>query len=37
MDGPLATSLAFERLNDQFIDLKTYEKKEKSMLDALYD
>ena len=36
MDGPLATSLAFERLNDQFIDLKTYGKNEESMLDALY-
>lgn len=36
MDAPLAISLSFERLNDQLIDLKTYEKNEVSMMDALF-
>lgn len=36
MDGPLATSLSFERINDQLIDLKTYSKDEVSMMDALF-
>lgn len=36
LDGPLAVSLSFERLNDQFIDLKTYEKDEPSMMDNLF-
>ena len=36
MDSPLAISLSFERLNDQLIDLKTYEKDEVSIMDALF-
>lgn len=36
MNGPLSKSLAFERLNDQFSDLSTYEKDEKSYFDYLY-
>ena len=36
MDGPLAVSLAFERLNDQLSDLSTYEKDEVSMMDNLF-
>lgn len=36
MDGPLAVSLAFERLNDQLSDLATYEKDEVSMMDNLF-
>lgn len=36
MDGPLAVSLSFERINDQLIDLATYEKDEVSMMDNLF-
>lgn len=36
MDGPLAVSLAFERINDQLSDLSTYEKDEVSMMDNLF-
>jgi hypothetical protein len=36
MDGPLAVSLSFERLNDQFTNLETYEKDEVSMMDNLF-
>ena len=36
MDGPLAVSLSFERLNDQLINLDTYEKTEVSMMDNLF-
>lgn len=36
MSGPLAVSLAFERLNDQLVDLNTYEKDEVSMMDYLF-
>jgi len=36
MDAPLSVSLAFERLNDQLMDLKTYEKNEVSMMDSLF-
>lgn len=36
MEGPLGVSLAFERLNDQLIDLSTYDKDNVSMMDNLY-
>lgn len=36
LDGPLATSLAFERLPDQFTDLDTYMKDDESMMDYLF-
>lgn len=36
MDGPLAVSLSFERINDQLSDLATYEKDEISMMDNLF-
>lgn len=36
MDGPLAVSLAFERINDQLSDLATYEKDDISMMDNLF-
>lgn len=36
MEGPLATSLAFERINDQLISLDTYEKDAVSIMDNLY-
>lgn len=36
MDGPLATSLSFERLNDQLIDLDTYDKTNVSIMDRLF-
>jgi hypothetical protein len=36
LNGPLAKSLAFERIPEQFINLKTYEKDEKSLMDYLY-
>lgn len=36
MNGPLAVSLSFERINDQLIDLNTYEKDEVSMMDNLF-
>ena len=36
MDGPLSVSLAFERLNDQFVNLQTYEKSEESYMDYLF-
>ena len=36
MDGPLAVSLSFERLNDQLINLETYDKNEVSMMDNLF-
>jgi len=36
MDAPLAVSLSFERLNDQLINLDTYEKNEISMMDNLF-
>jgi len=37
MNGPISKSLAFERLNDQFSDLSTYEKDEESYFDYLYN
>ena len=36
MDGPLSVSLSFERLNDQLVDLETYEKMDTSMMDYLF-
>lgn len=36
MEGPLAVSLSFERINDQLSDLATYEKDEVSMMDNLF-
>lgn len=36
MDGPLAVSLSFERINDQLADLSTYEKDEISIMDNLF-
>lgn len=36
MDAPLAVSLSFERLNDQLINLDTYEKNDVSMMDNLF-
>jgi hypothetical protein len=36
LNGPLAKSLAFERIPEQFINLKTYEKDGKSLMDYLY-
>jgi hypothetical protein len=36
MNAPLSVSFAFERLEDQLVDLKTYEKDEKSLMDYLY-
>ena len=36
MSGPLSVSLAFERLNDQFVNMKTYEKTEDSYMDFLF-
>jgi hypothetical protein len=36
MDGPLSVSLSFERLNDQLVDLGTYEKIGESMMDYLF-
>jgi hypothetical protein len=36
VDVTLATSLAFERLNDQFINLRTYEKDEGAYTDYLF-
>lgn len=36
MNGPIATSLAFERLSDQFINLQTYQKDESSYTDYLF-
>lgn len=37
LEGPLAKSLAFERIVDQLSDVKTYEKDEPSILDYLFD
>jgi len=36
LEGPLAVSLSFERLNDQLIDLDTYKKDDISMMDNLF-
>jgi hypothetical protein len=36
MSGPLSVSLAFERLNDQFVNMMTYEKTESSYMDYLF-
>ena len=36
MSGPLSVSLAFERLNDQFVNMMTYEKTENSFMDYLF-
>jgi cell fate (sporulation/competence/biofilm development) regulator YlbF (YheA/YmcA/DUF963 family) len=36
LNGPIAKALAFERLPEQFINLKTYEKDEESLMDYLY-
>lgn len=36
MNAPLAVSLSFERINDQLIDLGTYEKDDVSMMDNLF-
>jgi len=36
MKGPLSVSLAFERLDEQLVDLSTYEKVEESIMDYLY-
>jgi hypothetical protein len=36
MNAPLSVSLAFERLNDQLIDLETYNKDGESLMDHLF-
>lgn len=36
MSAPLAVSLSFERINDQLIDLNTYDKDDVSMMDNLF-
>ncbi len=36
MNAPLSVSLAFERLNDQLIDLETYNKDGESLMDYLF-
>jgi len=36
MSSALSVSLAFERLDEQLVDLSTYEKDEKSLMDYLY-
>jgi hypothetical protein len=36
MNAPLSVSLAFERINEQLIDLNTYLKDEESLMDYLY-
>lgn len=36
MESPLSISLSFERLNDQLLDLSTYDKTETSMMDFFY-
>lgn len=36
MDAPLSVSLAFERLDEQLVDLDTYEKDGVSLMDHLY-
>ena len=36
LNGPLSVSLAFERLDEQLTDLKTYEKQEESLMDFLF-
>jgi hypothetical protein len=36
MNGPLSVSLAFERLDEQLVDLDTYEKDGQSLMDYLY-
>ena len=36
MNAPLAVSLSFERINDQLIDLGTYDKDDISMMDNLF-
>jgi len=36
MNAPLSVSLAFERIEDQLVDLKTYDKDEESLMDYLY-
>lgn len=37
MRSPLATSLAFERINNQLVDSETYDKDDESMYDCLYE
>jgi hypothetical protein len=36
MNAPLSVSLAFERIDEQLVDLQTYEKDEESLMDHLY-
>jgi hypothetical protein len=36
MSGPLSVSLAFERLDEQLVDLDTYQKDEDSLMDNLF-
>lgn len=36
LESPLAVCLSFERLNDQLVDLGTYDKSEVSMMDYLF-
>jgi hypothetical protein len=36
MDAPLSVSMAFERLDEQLVDLDTYEKDGVSLMDHLY-
>lgn len=36
LEGPLATTLAFERLSDQLTDISTYDKNESSLMDCLF-
>jgi hypothetical protein len=36
MNAPLSVSMAFERIEDQLVDLKTYDKDDESLMDFLY-
>jgi hypothetical protein len=36
MNGPLSVSLGFERIDEQLVDLSTYEKNEESLMDYLF-
>jgi hypothetical protein len=36
MNGPLSVSLAFERLDEQLVDLETYQKEGSSLMDFLF-
>ena len=36
LNSPLSVSMAFERIEDQLVDLNTYEKDEESLMDHLY-